>query len=156
MSPSRTTTQSPAERRLAEVEARKLFDKIAPAHLNLIASARRWLQKRLPTAYELVYEYRDWFVISYSPNEHGYAGVLAIRGSAEGVKLFFNQGKDLADPERLLKGTGKQTRWLPLEDKSTFTRPEVVSLIDAAVALNSVPFASSGRGVVVIRSSSGK
>jgi hypothetical protein len=114
------------------------------------------LRKRLPTAQELVYEYRDWFVISYSPNEHGYEGVLAIRASADGVKLYFNRGKELSDPEKLLQGSGKQTRWMHLERASALARPEVASLIDEAIALNRVPFANAGRGPVVIRSASAR
>jgi hypothetical protein len=52
----------------------------------------------MPTAHELLYEYRDFFVISYSPNERGYEWVLAIRASADGVRLYFNRGKELPDP----------------------------------------------------------
>jgi hypothetical protein len=37
---------------------------------------RRWLRKRLPTANEVVYEYSDFFVISYSPDEREYEGVF--------------------------------------------------------------------------------
>src|SRR6516162_5198715 len=108
------STQSAAERRSAEAQVRTLIDTFAPAHLRLIGTMRRSLRKRLPTAHELVYEYRDWFVISYSPNERGYEGVLAIRGSADGVKLYFNRGKELPDPEELLQGSA-QTRWINLE-----------------------------------------
>jgi hypothetical protein len=72
-------------RRSAEAELRRLIAKFAPAHQRLIGAMRRWLRKRLPTAHEVVYEYRDFFVISYSPNERGYEGVLAIRASANGV-----------------------------------------------------------------------
>ena len=60
---------------------------------------RRSLRKRLPAAHELVYEYRDSFVISHSPSERGFEGVFAIRGSAEGVRLYFNRGKGLPDPQ---------------------------------------------------------
>src|SRR5436305_6421663 len=116
---------------------------------------RRWLRKRLPTAHELVYEYRNWFVISYSPNERGYEGVLAIRASADGVKLYFNRGKELPDPAKLLQGSS-QTRWIHLEGASTLARPEVASLVDEAIARNRVPFAGTGRGSVVIRSTSAK
>src|SRR5436853_6300877 len=98
MSTSKLSTQSGVARRSAEPQLRALIAKFAPAHLRLIGAMRRWLRKRLPTAHEIVYEYRDWFVISYSPNEHGYAGVLQIRGSADAGKLYFHQGKDLPDP----------------------------------------------------------
>ena len=150
------STQSAALRRSAEAQLRTLIDKFAPAHLRLIGAMRRSLRKRLPTAHEVVYEYRDWFVISYSPNERGYEGVLAIRADADGVKLYFNRGKELPDPEKLLQGSGKQTRSIDVEGASTLARPEVASLIDEAIARNRVPFERAGRGSVVIRSTSAK
>src|SRR6187399_2683904 len=100
MSTSQVSTQSAVERRAAEAELRGLIAKFAAAHQRLVGALRRWLQKRLRTAHEVVYEYRDCFVISFSPNEHGYEGVLAIRASPDGVKLYFNRGKDLPDPEK--------------------------------------------------------
>lgn len=147
--------QSAAARRSAEATLRMLIDKFASERLRLVATTRKTLLKYLPTAHEIVYEYRDCFVISYSPSEHGYEGVLAIRGSEDGVKLYFNQGKALPDPAKLLKGSA-QSRWILLESASTLARPEVVRLIDEAIAHNKVPFASDGRGSVVIRSTSAK
>jgi hypothetical protein len=149
------SAQSAVGRRSAEAQLRALIAKFAPAHLRLVGAMRRRLRKRLPAAHEVVYEYRDWFVISYSPNEHGYEGILAIRGSADGVRLYFNQGKDLPDPAKLLQGSS-QTRWIPMAGASTLARPEVTSLIDEALARNQVPFASAGRGSVVIRTTSAK
>jgi hypothetical protein len=142
--------QSAPARRSAEAQVRTLIAKFAPAHSGLVAAMRGRLRKRLPTAYEVVYEYRDWFVISYSPNEHGYEGVLGIRASADGVKLFFNHAKGLPDPEKLLQGSGGQVRSIGVEGTSTLARPEVMSLIDEAIARNRVPFASTGRGSVVM------
>ena len=150
------STQSAVARRSAEAQLRALIAKFAPTHLRLIGAMRRWLRKRLPTGHEVVYEYRDCFVISYSPNERGYDGVLAIRASADGVKLYFNQGKELPDPGKLLQGSS-QTRWIKMEGASTLARPAVVSLIDEALARNRVPFAGAGRGSVVMsRSTSAK
>jgi hypothetical protein len=145
------STQSASERRAAEAQLRTLIDEFVPAHLQLIGTMRRRLRKRLPTAHEVVYEYRNLgaVVISFSPNEHGYDGVLSIRASADGVKLYFNQGKELPDPAKLLQGSS-QTRWINVEGASTLARPEVVSLIDEALAHNRVPFAGAGRGSVVM------
>src|SRR6187549_2783189 len=125
MSTLPTNTQSAGERRAAEARVRELITKFAPAHQRLIGATRRSLRKRLPTAHEVVYEYRDCFVISHSPNERGYEGVLAIRADAEGVRLYFNRGKGLPDPEKLLRGAGNQTRWIHLESSSTLVRPAV-------------------------------
>ena len=155
MTTSLLSTQSAVARRSAEAELRRLIAKFAPAHQRLIGAMRRWLRKRLPTAHEVVYEYRDCFVISYSPNGRGYEGVLAIRGSADGVKLYFNQGKKLPDPEKLLRGSAN-ARWIHLEGASTVARPAVARLIDEAIARNRVPFARTGRGPVVIRSASAR
>ena len=155
MSPSPPSTQPAAERRAAETEVRRLVAKFAPAHDRLVSTTRRWLRKRLPTAQEVVYEYRAWFVISFSPSERGYEGVFGIRGDADGVRLYFNQGKGLPDPEKLLRGTS-QTRWVDLESASTLRRPAVEGLFTAALARNRVPFARTGRGPVVIRSAAAK
>ena len=145
------STQSAVERRSAEAELRTLIDKLAPAYLRLVGAMRRSLRKRLPTAYEVVYEYRNLgaVVISFSPNEHGYEGALAIRADADGVKLYFNQGKELPDPAKLLQGSS-QTRFIDVEGASTLARPEVARLIDEAITRNPVPFASAGRGSVVM------
>jgi hypothetical protein len=62
----------------------------------------------------------------------------------------------LPDPEKLLQGSGNQTRSMDLEGASTVARPEVARLIDEALARNRVPFARTGRGSVVIRSTSAK
>lgn len=148
------SAQSAVERRSAEAELGALVAKFAPTQLRLIAAMRRSLRKRLPTAHEVVYEYRDCFVISYSPNEHGYEGVLAIRGSAKGVQLYFNRGKELPDPSKLLKGSANLVRSIDVEGASTLARPEVARLIDEAIARNPVPFARAGRGSIVIRSTS--
>ena len=150
------STQSAAERRSAEACLRGLTARFAPAHQQLVGAARRWLRRRLPTAHEVVYEYRDCFVISCSPNERGYEGVFAIRASADGVRLYFNRGKGLPDPAKLLRGTGAQVRWIHLEGAATLARPEVARLVDDAIASNRVPFARTGRGPVVIRSESVK
>ena len=150
-------TQSAAARRSAEAEVRLLIGRFAPANLRLIAAMRRSLRKRLPAAHEIVYEYRNQgaVVISFSPSEHGNEGVLAIRATADGVRLYFNQGKDLPDPEKMLQGSS-QTRFIDVEGASTLTRPEVARLIEAAIARNRELFAPAGRGSVVIRSTSAK
>ena len=71
------------------------------------------------------------------------------------MKLYFNQGKGLPDPEKLLQGSAN-ARWILLESASTLARPAVARLIDEAIARNRVPFARTGRGPVVIRAASAK
>jgi hypothetical protein len=150
MNTSQTNTKSAAAPRSAEARLRSLIAKVAPAQRRIIGAMRRWLRKRLPTAHEIVYEYSNSSVISYSPNERGYEGVFAIRASANDVRLYFNQGKRLPDPAKLLRGSG-QARWIQLESASTLADPAVARLIEEAIARNRVPFAPTGRGPVIIR-----
>ena len=156
MSTSQPTTRSAVERRAAEAQLRAIIAKFAPTHVRLIGAMRRRLRKRLPTAHEIVYEYRDFLVTSFSPSEHGYEGVLTIRADADGVRLYFNRGKELPDPAKLLQGKGGQVRWISVESAPTLARPQVARLIDEAIAANRVPFARAGRGSVVIRPASTK
>ena len=135
MNASQLNTQSAAERRAAEAALRALIARFAPAQVRLVGALRRSLLERLPTAHELVYEYRDWIVISYSPSERGYEGVLAIRADAAGVKLYFNSGKGLPDPEKLLRGSGTQARWVSVESASTLARPAIVRLVESQYCL---------------------
>jgi Domain of unknown function (DU1801) len=152
--PSRT--RSVAARRSVETQLRSLVAKFAPSHVRLVSAVRRSLRRRLPTAHELVYEYRDFVVISFSPNDHGYEGVFALRASADGVKFYFNRGKELSDPAKLLRGAGNQTRWILLEKASELERPEVVSLLEEALAQNLLQFDLGGSGSIVFRSKSTK
>ena len=71
-----------------------------------------------------------------------------------GVRLYVTRGKDLADPAKLLEGSGGQARWLNLDGASTLSSPEVARLIDGAIAGHPVPFPSTGRGSVTVRPTS--
>ncbi|MES2306547.1 MAG: hypothetical protein V4558_13645 [Gemmatimonadota bacterium] len=149
MSPAVPTPQSPAERRAAEAELKALLARIAPDHQRLAAAVRKFVQKRLPTSQELVYEYADSVVLSFTPNGQGKDGVVAIRASADEIRLYLS-GKGLPDPQKLLNGAAT-TRWIVVEGASTLTQPAVTALIEAAIARNKLPYPTTGIGSVVVR-----
>jgi hypothetical protein len=76
--------------------------------------------------------------------------------AANGVGLCFIQGAKLPDPERVLTGSGKQTRFIRLESAKVLARPEVDSLIAAAIAQSRTPLPAAGRGALIIKSVSAK
>ncbi len=147
--------QPAADRRAAEAELRALITKFAPDHLSLVTAIRKSLRKRLPTAYEIIYEYRSWFVISISPTQHGHEGLFGIRGDSDGIKFYFNHGKSLPDPDKLLQGSA-QVRFIEVDTAATLTRPAIATLIDKAIAHNKVPFPSASQGPVLLLSASTK
>ena len=123
---------------------------------TLIRSVRRALRRRLPTANELVWDNYNFFVIGYSATKKPSDSVVSIAAAANGVGLSFYRGATLPDPQGILEGSGVQNRFIRLDSARTLERPEVEALIAAAIAQNRAPFATSGRGKLLIRSVSKK
>lgn len=145
--PAKSAPAGAPEGREAEARTRALIARFAPREARRIAALRRALRVRVPGAHEIVYEYRDALVISYSASGKGHEGVLALRGDADGVRLYFNRGAALADPDRVLRGTGRLVRYVAITggERATddaagrggaamLTRPTIARLIDAAIA----------------------
>src|SRR3954471_5289588 len=72
--------------------------------------------------------------------------------SATGVSLYFSQGPQLPDPRRLLRGSGKQVRFIQVEAASQLAHPDVEALIVATIDQARVPLPSEGKGSLIIKS----
>lgn len=140
----------------AERQLRGFIAKFEPRLQRRIRAVRARLRRRLPTAHELVWDNYNFLVIGYSPNGRPYDSPFSLAAAANGVGIAFLQGASLPDPHRLLQGGGKQNRFLRLPEADVLDRPEVVELLDAAIARVKAPFAAGGRGPLVIRSISAK
>ena len=140
-----------AERRLAE-----FIDKFEPGTAALIRECRAELRKILPTAFELVYDNYNFFVIGYSATEKPSDCIVSLAAAANGVGLSFYRGADVADPERLLLGSGKQNRFIRLPDAGLLRSRPVLALIQSAIDVSRAPLQATGDGHVVVRSVSGK
>jgi hypothetical protein len=130
--------------------------KFNSAHQSLIRAVRKELRRRFPSAHELVYDNYNFFVIGYSPTERPSDAFLSIAASANGVGICFTHGASFPDPEGVLSGSGKQTRFIHLEAAAMLRRPEVNALLLVAAARAKAPLAPQGRGKLVIRSVSEK
>lgn len=140
----------------SESQLKSFIDKFEPASQALIRAVRKTLRKKFPTANELVYDNYNFFVIGYSPTERPSDCLFSIAAAANGVGLAFYRGATLPDPHRILQGSGVQNRFIRLESHDTLIRPEIQTLIAAAVSQSKIPLRSSGRGVLIIRSISAK
>jgi hypothetical protein len=139
-----------------EEQLAQFVAKFEPGQQVLIRAARKALRRRLPTAHELVYDNYNFFVIGYSPTERPSDAVLSLTAAANGVGLCFLHGATLPDPDKILSGSGKQTRFIRIESADVLARPVVDRLIAAAVAQAKPPLRTSGRGTLIIRSVSAK
>ena len=147
------TTQSPAG---TERQLKTFIAKFEPKHQTLIRAVRKALRKRFPTAYELVYDNYNFFVIGYGSSERPSDCIVSMAAGANGVGLCFIHGARLPDPHKLLLGSGNQTRFIRLGSVDVLARPEVEALIDAAIARAKTPLPASGGGRLIIRSVSAK
>jgi hypothetical protein len=105
---------------------------------------------------ELVWDNYNFFVSGYSPTERPTDSIVSIAARANGVGLCFIQGAGLPDPHKLLLGSGKQTRFIRVESASVLARPEVESLVAAAIDRAKMPLPLTGRGTLIIRSIAAK
>jgi hypothetical protein len=129
--------------------------KFDPAMAKLIRSIRSALRKRFPTAFEMVYDNYNFFVIGYSPTERPTDYIVSLAANSKGVGLSFNHGATLPDPNKMLLGGGKQNRFIRLPSAAVLREPEVEALLSAAIA-QAKPLPASGRGGTIIRSVSAK
>ncbi|MFO0965927.1 MAG: hypothetical protein U0793_10135 [Gemmataceae bacterium] len=139
-----------------EAQLRSYIDRLDPKNQKLIRSVRAALRKRFPTANELAYDYKSFVVIGYSPTDNGIDSIVAIRAGAAGASLYFNQGPKLPDPKRILRGSGKQTRFIQVDTASQLADPDVEALITATIAQSRIPLPSEGKGSLIIKSAAAK
>ena len=145
------TVKPDSRKRTPEAQLRACIDKLDPKNQKLFRSVRAAVRKRFPTANELAYDYSHALVIGYAPADRGIESIVAIRASATGVSLYFSQGPQLPDPRRLLRGSGKQTRFIRVEAARLLAHPDVEALIAAAIDHSSVPLPSRGKGSLIIK-----
>jgi hypothetical protein len=139
-----------------EAALRSLLAMFDASEQRLIRSVRTALRKRLPTANELLYDYKTFFVIGYSPSERPTDGIAALAARPDGVRLYLMPGPQLPDPKKLLSGSGKQARFMRVESARALKHPDVEALVAAAIERAAVPLPSTGRGKLLVRTLSEK
>ena len=150
------TVKPDSRKRTPEAHLRSYINRFDPKEQKLFRSVRAAVRKRFPTVNELAYEYPNSVVIGYSPTERGIDAIVAIAACADGARLYFSQGPQLPDPKRLLRGSGKQTRFVQVEAASQLAHPDVEALIAATIDQARIPLPSKGKGSLIIKSAAAK
>ena len=140
----------------AERQLSGFIEKFEPELQALLRAARKVLRKRFPTAFELVYDNYNFFVIGYAPTERPSDAIVSLVGGANGVSLCLIQGAKLPDPDKVMSGGGSQTRFIRLASAKVLSEPAVAAVVDAAEAHSKTPFSTTGHGELIIRSVSAK
>ena len=125
-----------------------------------VATAARWALRRLrplfPGAFELVYDNYNALAIGFSPTERASDVVVSIAVYPRWVSLFFLRGAALPDPERVLRGGGRQVRHVVLQPVGVLESPAIQRLLRQAITGSVKPFEKARRRTLVIKSVSAK
>jgi hypothetical protein len=130
--------------------------KYTPEMAGLAKAALVKMRKRLPGAVEMVYDNYNALVIGFGPSERASEAIFSIAVYPRWINLFFWWGKNLRDPEKLLKGSGKQVRSLVIENAGTLDDPAVENLIAEALERAAVPINPAGARRILIRAITAK
>ena len=141
----------------AAAQFRAFLAKYDPA---VAAEARRALTKTralVPGATELVYDNYNALVVGFGPSERASDAVISLAIFPRWVTLCFIQnGPDIPDPERLLKGSGNVVRHVRLVSAADLDKPAVKRLIREALKLADVPINKSATRRMIIKSVSAR
>jgi hypothetical protein len=125
--------------------------KYTPEIGALARAALAKLRARLPGAVELVYDNYNALAIAFGPTERASEALLSIALYPRWVSLFFLDGVNLPDPQKLLKGSGKKVRHIVLEDAAALDRPAIQALIARALERAAKPLHGASPGRIVIK-----
>jgi hypothetical protein len=134
-----------------EAQLEKFLAKYTPEIAGLAKAILQKMRKRLRGAAELVYDNYNALVIGFAPGAKPSHAIFSIAIYPRWVNLLFLHGKDLRDPEKLLKGSGNQLRSIVLETARTLDHPAVEDPIAQAPERAAAPFNFGGKRTLTIR-----
>jgi hypothetical protein len=142
--------------RSAERQVSAFLAEFTPEVARVARRARAKLRTLLPGTLELVYDNYNALAIGFSATERASDAVMSVAVYPRWVSVFFLHGARLADPHKLLKGSGTRVRHIVLEGPETLDRPAVKALIRAAAAGLPRPPKGGARRRTIVKSVSAK
>jgi|SRR5919204_6231158 hypothetical protein len=114
-------------------EVYRFLDGYSAEVRELALRVRELILKTVPKADEKVYT--GWGTIGYSHSGGMKTQFCAVSPQRDRVNLYFNRGTELADPEHLLEGTGKNMRHVKVRTLNDAQSKALKQLIADAAAL---------------------
>ena len=139
-----------------EKQLAHFIDRYSPEVAALTRTVLAKMRARLPGFIQLVYDNYNALAIGFGPSERASEAVFSIALYPRWVNLFFLQGAKLPDPQKVLKGSGKQVRRITLEAAGDLDKPAVRALMESALESAARPPKSARPGGIVIKSVSAK
>lgn len=116
-----------------EKQLDEFLARFTPEIEKLARACRAKLRKRLPGATQMIYDNYNGLVIGFGPSEKASEAYFSLVMYPKWINFFFLQGAKLADPHKLLKGSGGVVRHIRIGAASDFDKPEIRDLMDTAL-----------------------
>ena len=141
-----------------QAQLKAFIAKFNPKIAALARAASVEMRQRYPNAFQLVYDNYNALAMGFGPTERTSDAVFSIAVYPQRVLLCFLQGgtSNLKDPEKLLQGSGKLNRFIPLKNAAILVEPAVSDLISQANSQARTPISSAVTGHLIIKSVSSK
>ena len=130
--------------------------KYTPEIVAFASDARERMRKEVPGGVEFVYDNYNALVFGYGPSERPSEAVLSLALMPRWVTLCFLKGAKLADPKKLLKGSGNIVRNIRLTGPQDLEDPDVRGFVTAAIAAAAPSFPGGGTPRTIVKSVSAK
>lgn len=144
-----TTPADPDDGDATQAQVEGFIDRFAPEIADRVRAARAVLRARFPGATELVYDNYNALAIGYGAGERASEAMFSLAVYPRNVLLYFRFGTTLRDPAGLLRGEGRQGRYVCLKDVALLDAPAVIALLDAALAAAGRPMPAAGGRTIV-------
>lgn len=118
--------------------------------------ALRHMRARVPGATEMVYDNYNALAVGFGPSDRPSEVIFSIVAYPRWVTLFFLQGAGLADPGKLLQGSGSRVRHIVLTTPQVIGSAAVDALIGRALRAAKVAVDPTRKRALVIKSISAR
>ncbi|HST07922.1 MAG TPA: hypothetical protein VLJ83_07100 [Gemmatimonadaceae bacterium] len=125
-----------------ERQIEQFLSKYTPEMVAAGKAARARMRKRMPGGLEFVYDNYNALVFGFGPNERPSDAVLSLALMPKWVTLCFLKGAKLADPKKVLRGSGSTVRHVRLERVEDLDDPYISDLIERSIQAASPAYAA--------------
>ncbi|MEP6900407.1 MAG: DUF1801 domain-containing protein [Actinomycetota bacterium] len=108
---------------------------------------RKFVWALYPDCNELIYDNYNALAIGFATSERAGDVFCSIAVYAKYVNFGFNRGTEIADPDKLLKGSGNLYRYLKVVDFNDFPATDLKQLLEVA-HLNSLARLKEGQQIL--------
>jgi hypothetical protein len=123
-----------------------------PAIRKLALAVREFVIPEMEPCIETIYDAYNAVAFGYGPKDSHHFGAIHVAVYSKYVNLGFNRGAHMADPAKLLTGTGNNVRHLTIKSEDDLKHPAIRSYLTIArqMSAEACPYPKELRGITSV------